>query len=307
MEGAIEEIVTSFYRAGAAADHPAQEDMEETMIKIGWIQSALLGLLAGMLVGGCASPRNDESFAAAKQQLAPTGKLRAAISVGPSANQSRAVLDRGTNLPRGVAVDLANALGERLGTPVEIKTYDNYGELLEAGHRGTWDVTFLPFSEERAKILDYGPAYYFLELTYIVPAGSAIRRQEDIDRRGVRIAGVEKSISARTLQQTLKNAKLVQVKKLSESRDQLKAGKVDAAAAGRETLMGLATKLPGSRVLEGRFHAVPVSVAVPKNRPAALAYVSEFIESAKADGVVRRAFDNAGFKNVAVAPAASGR
>ena len=82
---------------------------------------------------------------------------------------------------------------------------------------------------------------------------------------------------------------------------------MDAAAAGRETLVGLAPQLPGARVLEGNFHAVPVSVAVPKNRPAALAYVTDFIESAKATGVVRRAFDNAGFKDAAVAPAAPRR
>jgi polar amino acid transport system substrate-binding protein len=46
-------------------------------------------------------------------------------------------------------------------------------------------------------------------------------------------------------------------------------------------------------------------VAVPKNRPAALAYVTDFIETAKATGVVRRAFDKAGFKDAVVAPAAS--
>jgi polar amino acid transport system substrate-binding protein len=41
---------------------------------------------------------------------------------------------------------------------------------------------------------------------------------------------------------------------------------------------------------------------VAKNRPAALAYVSEFIESAKASGLVRRALDNAGLSNEKVAP-----
>lgn len=275
------------------------------MPKIGLIRTALWSLLTTALLAGCASLRNDESSTAAREQLAPTGKVRVALSVGPSGNQFRAKLDRGTNRPQGVAVDLANALGEKLGAPVELIKYDNYVDLLEAGRQGTWDVTFLPFSEERAKIIDYGPAYYFLELTYIVPAGSAIRAQSDIDRPGVRVATVEKSINARILQQSLKNATLVQAKKLAEIREQVKAKKVDAAAAGRETLTDLATQLPGTRVLEGRFHAVPVSVAVPKNRPAALAYVTDFIETAKATGVVRRAFDNAGFKNAAVASAAS--
>jgi polar amino acid transport system substrate-binding protein len=81
---------------------------------------------------------------------------------------------------------------------------------------------------------------------------------------------------------------------------------VDAVAASRETLAGLATQLPGARVLEGSFHVGEgVAVAVPKNRLAALGFVSDFIETAKATGVVRRAFDNAGFKDAVVAPAAS--
>jgi polar amino acid transport system substrate-binding protein len=272
-----------------------------------FMRKILLLLFISLVVASCTSLRNEDTFANAKQQLASTGKVRVAISVGPSASQFRAKVVRATDPLRGVPVDLAKALGERLGMPVEFITYDNYGDLLEAGRQGTWDVTFLPFDEERAKVIDYGPAYYLLELSYIVPAGSAIRAQSDVDHPGVRVAAVEKSISATKLQQSLKNATLTQVKKLVVIREQMGAGKLDAAAAGRETLVGLAAQLPGARVLEDTFYALPVSVAVPKNRPAALAYITEFIENAKATGVVRSAFDNAGFKEAAVAAAASGR
>lgn len=270
-------------------------------------RSVLLSLLTTALVIGSTSLRADDSSAAAKQQLASTGKVRVALSVGPSSNQFRAKLDPGTKRPQGVAVDLASALGKKLGAPVELIQYDNYPALLEAGRLGTWDVTFLPFSEDRAKIIDYGPAYYFLELTYIVRAGSKIQNQSDIDRPGVRVAAAAKSISASKLPSSLKNATFVELPTLAVIRDQLAVGKVDAAVAGRETLVDLATQLPGTRVLKDNLDATPVAVAVPKKRPAALAYVTDFIEDAKATGVVRRAFDNAGFKDAAVAPKASGR
>jgi polar amino acid transport system substrate-binding protein len=270
-------------------------------------RSVLLSLLAAVLVVGSTSLRADESSAAARQELAPTGKVRVALSVGKTSNVFRAKLDRGTKRARGVAVDLANALGEKLGAPVELIMYDNYPDLLAGARDGAWDVTFLPFSEARAKIIDYGPAYYFLELTYLVPAGSTIHDQSDVDRPGVRVAATQKSISASKVK-LLKNAELVEVKTLSMVREELISGKVHAAAASRQTLMSLAKKLPpGARVLEGSFYPLPVSVGVLKNRPAALAYVTDFIESAKATGVVRRAFDNAGFKDAAVASAASGR
>jgi polar amino acid transport system substrate-binding protein len=45
-----------------------------------------------------------------------------------------------------------------------------------------------------------------------------------------------------------------------------------------------------------------VAVAVPKNRPATRDWAARFVEDAKADGTVRRAFDIAGFATVAVAP-----
>ncbi|EHP43486.1 amino acid ABC transporter substrate-binding protein [Cupriavidus basilensis OR16] len=272
--------------------------MKMSLFKFGLV------LIAAALTA-CASLQNDGSSAAARQQLAPTGKVRVAISVGPTANTFRATLDPSTNRPRGVAVDLANALGEKLGAPVELMMYDNYVELLEAARRNAWDVTFLPFDEERTKVMDYGPAYYRFEFTYLVPSGSAIHVQADVDRPGVRIAVAEGSVTARNRQQALKNATLLRFKTLAEVREQVRAGKVDAAAAGRETLAGLAAQVPGARVLEGSFHVEGVAVAVPKNRPAALEFVSDFIETAKATGVVRRAFDNAGFKDAVVAPAAS--
>jgi len=265
-----------------------------------------LFLIAATLTA-CASLQKDGSSAAVRQQLAPTGKVRVAISVGPTANTFRATLDAATSRPRGVAVDLANALGEKLGAPVELMMYDNYVDLLEAARRGAWDVTFLPFDEERAKVMDYGPAYYHDELTYLVRSGSAIHAQSDVDRPGVRIAVVEEGITARNRQQALESATLLRFKTLAEVREQLRAGKVDAAAAARDTLAGLAAQLPGARVLEGGFHVTSVAVAVSKNQPAALAYVTDFIETAKATGVVRRAFDNAGFKDAVVAPAASRR
>jgi polar amino acid transport system substrate-binding protein len=42
---------------------------------------------------------------------------------------------------------------------------------------------------------------------------------------------------------------------------------------------------------------------VPKGRPAALAYVSEFIEEAKASGLVRSALDEMGLTASQIAPA----
>ena len=117
-------------------------------------------LVAVVLTAAAAAP-DAGSAAAVRQQLAPTGTVRAAIAVGPTANTFRATLDPATNHPRGVAVDLAQALGRQLGAPVALVTYTNYVGLLDAAGRGAWDVTCLPFDQERTNVMDYGPVYVF--------------------------------------------------------------------------------------------------------------------------------------------------
>ena len=83
----------------------------------------------------------------------------------------------------------------------------------------------------------------------------------------------------------------------------MQEGKADAIALGRASLGGVAAKIPGTRILDGGFLNSTTAVAVPKGKPAALAYVSAFIEDAKASGLVRRAFDDIGLKGEQVAPA----
>jgi hypothetical protein len=57
-----------------------------------------------------------------------------------------------------------------------------------------------------------------------------------------------------------------------------------------------------SQIVDGGFQKTAIAIAIPKNRPNALAYVTAFLESAKASGSVRRALDKAGFPNEPVAP-----
>ena len=83
----------------------------------------------------------------------------------------------------------------------------------------------------------------------------------------------------------------------------MKADEIDCIALSRESLSGLAARIPGSRILDGGFLNSTTAVAVPKGKSAALAYVSQFVEEAKSAGLVRKAFDDMNLKNSQVAPA----
>ena len=82
----------------------------------------------------------------------------------------------------------------------------------------------------------------------------------------------------------------------------LRAGQADAFALGRDSLPPFVAEFNGSHIVDGGFQQTGIAIAVPKGHPEALAYVTKFIEDAKASGSVRRAMDRAGMANLAVAP-----
>jgi polar amino acid transport system substrate-binding protein len=250
-----------------------------------------------MMAGGAAA---DDS--AATKELAPTGKLRVAVAVGPAASALWCIRDAATGKPRGVPVALGTALAEKLKVPVVLVEYQASGEIIKATNANEWDVTFVPVDDDRKKIVDFGAPYHLLQSTYLVAPGSTIKTLAEVNRAGVRIAGVDGTATWRAAVKATPNATAVVFKTPDEAVEQMRAGKIDAIALSRESVGGLVASLPGSRVLDEAFLNSTTAVAVPKNKPAALAYVTAFIEEAKTSGLVRRALDSMGLKASQVAP-----
>lgn len=236
------------------------------------------------------------------KDVAPTGTLRVAIGVGPAASAFYCIKDPKTGMPRGVAVSLGAELGRLLHVPVEYVEYPSSGAITEAAGKDAWDVAFMPVDAERAKTVDFGPAYYLFESTYLVPANSKAKTLEDVDKPGVRVIGVANTTTGRAAEASLKNAKFSAFRSVPELIEQLRAGNADAVALSRESLTNFSRQFPGSRVLPGGFWHTGVAVAVPKGHKQRLMFVSVFVENAKATGSVRRALDGAGLMDAAVAP-----
>jgi polar amino acid transport system substrate-binding protein len=241
--------------------------------------------------------------AAAKQELAPTGKLRVAIAVGPAPSAIYALKDDAGGKYRGVSIDLSTALAKKLGVPLEFVPYRGSGEIQAAAGSGVWDVSFMPVDAERKKFVDFGSPYHLLQSTYLVAPNSAIKSVAEANAAGVRIVGVRDTATFRASNRASPNATHIAVAGPAEAIDMVLAGKADAIALGRESLGGVASKIADSRILDGGFLDSTTAIAVPKSKPAALAYASTFIEEAKASGLVRRAFDDIGLKSSQVAPA----
>ena len=261
--------------------------------------SILCAIVLVAVIGAGSGAAGEED--ALLREIAPTGKLRVGVVFAPLGSAFFVTRD-GDGKPHGVTVDLGSALAQELGVPFEFFLAPNSGEVTQAVSSGAIDVGFMPIDEERKGKVDFGPAYYLFESTYLARDGETIKTVADVDRPGVRVIGIANTTTIRSAGRTLKATTPVAVPSVDEAMALMRSGNADAFALSRDTLRPLAATLPGSRVVDGAFQATGIGIAVPKNRPAALAFASAFIERAKASGSIRRAFDKAGLADEAVAP-----
>jgi polar amino acid transport system substrate-binding protein len=104
------------------------------------------------------------------------------------------------------------------------------------------------------------------------------------------------------LTRTLKQAELVRTDTLADAVELVRIGNVHARAAPRAILLVESATLPGSRVLDDGFAVIAYAALVPKGQAGRLTYVNEFMEEAKASGLIKRTIETAGLRGVQVAP-----
>ena len=259
--------------------------------------------VVALLLAACSSTMPAGPSSAAVAELAPTGKLRAAINFG---NPILATRDAATGEPRGVSVDLARELARRLGVPVELVIYTAAGKVVEGIKAGAWDVGFFAIDPVRAADTDFSAAYLVIEGAYLVPAGSPIRRNEEVDREGVRVVVGRGSAYDLYLARELKHARLQPAPTSQAVADTMLANGFEVAAGVKQQMQADARRLPGVRLLDGRFMEIRQAMAVPKGRAAGMVYVAGFVEEMKASGFIAGALKRHGIKGAVVAVPALG-
>ncbi len=257
-------------------------------------------LLLGVSVfGACAN--TPMAPAAAVSDLAPTGKLRAAINFG---NPILAAKDAASGEASGVSVDLSRELARRLGVPLELVTYNAAGKVVEALKSGAWDVAFVAIDPVRANEISYSAAYVVIEGAYLVRQDSTIRNNAEVDRAGIRVAAATGSAYDLYLSRELKQAKIVRAATSPLVTDLFLAQGLEVAAGVKQQLEADLKRIPGLRLLDGRFMVINQAMGTPKGREAGVSYLREFIEEMKASGFVARALERHRIEGAAVAPPA---
>jgi polar amino acid transport system substrate-binding protein len=255
--------------------------------------------LAGLLLAFSAVTAVPASADALKDEIAPTGKLRVAIAISSAGGAFWSTRNE-AGAYAGVPVDLGREMAAELGVPVEYVAYQNSGQIVDAVPTGAWDVTFLPKDGEREARMSFGPSYEVTDATYIVKAGSLATNFATLDQPGVKVAAVNNTTTMRGAIAHLKHARVTGYQTYDEIFALLKNGQVDAFALSRAQLNAMASRIPGTRVLDETFRQTVRAVAVPLNHPLALAFVTKFMTDAAANGILRKAYDDNGLKDTPI-------
>jgi polar amino acid transport system substrate-binding protein len=231
------------------------------------------------------------------EDLAPTGTLRASINLG------NPVLAQGTEAaPRGVTVELARAVGARLGVPVELVCFDAARKSFEAMTTGRADICFLAVEPARASEVAFTAPYVAIEGVFAVPHASLLATPADVDRAGVRIGVKRGSAYDLFLTRTLRHATPVRG---DEGVDVFRAEGLEAAAGIRQPLAAYVAASPDLRLIDERFMEIRQAVGTTRDRrPETVRFLCDLVEELKASGFVADALRRSNQPGATVAPPA---
>ena len=236
------------------------------------------------------------------QAFAPTGVLRASINLG---NPILAGRDASTGEATGVSVDLARALGERLGLPVELVVFDKAAQSVEAVRGEQADIGFFAIDPARGEGLRFTAPYVLIEGSYLVPAASPLQDNAEVDRAGTRVGVGAGSAYDLFLTRELKKAAIERLPHAGAVRDAVEADGIEVAAGIRQLLEGWAREDASLRVLPGRFMVIQQAMGLPAGRGAeAAAFLAAFVEDMKSTGFVADALARHRIEGASVAPPA---
>ena len=271
---------------------------------------AMLGALPGLWLSGCttsatrtnaANPvMNTATIQALAQSFAPSGRLRASINLG---NPILAKRDASTGAVFGVSVDLARALAQELGVPVDLVVFDAAAKSVEAVKAGQADIGFFAVDPLRSDGIRFSAPYVQIEGAYLVRHDSRLTDNSQVDRSGVTVMVGKGSAYDLYLSRELKAAQILRAPTSPTVVDEFLAQNARVAAGVKQQLQMDAARLPGLRLLPGRFMVIEQAMGMQNNRgETAQQFLRDFVERAKASGRVAASLQQHGIQGAIVAP-----
>lgn len=251
-----------------------------------------------MRFAGDPGPASD----ALRERLAPGGVLRAGINLSNFLLVSARCADGG---PVGVSPDMAAAIADGLGVGLQLVPYASPALLADAAGRDEWDIGLIGAEPQRAETIAFTAPYAQIEATYLVSAGSPLATIDAVDAPGIRIAVTGGTAYGLWLDRNIRHAEIVRTATMDETFADFRDRGLDALAGLRMRLLDDAQRLPGARLLDGRFMAVQQAIGVPRRADGltqeAVAWLGRFVAAATASGFVADRIRHHGVTGLSVA------
>jgi polar amino acid transport system substrate-binding protein len=231
--------------------------------------------------------------------IAPNGTLRVAINLG---NPVLAGLD-GAGEPSGISADLSRALAAQLGVGIEWHVFKTAGDSVKCVRSDEADIGFFAIDPVRGEGLHFSPPYVQIEGAYMVRSDSPLQSNDEVDQAAHRVTVGAVSAYDLFLTRHLKHAAIVRAPSSPAVVDVFMAQQLEVAAGVKQQLEADAQRLPGVRLLPGRFMVIHQAMGMPAQRnETARQFLNAFVEDAKQSGWVAEAFVRHQIQGAAVAP-----
>ncbi len=196
--------------------------------------------------------------------------------------------------PAGVGVDIAKALGESLGRPVEISDLPFSG-LIPALKTGQIDIIIssMTATDERRQSIDFSEPYLRTGLCLLVSRDSKIQSAADLDRAENKVAVLKATTGHLWASQNLKQATPLVLGEESAAALEVSQGKAQAFIYDQmSTLRNWLKYKDSTRAILTPFKEEGWAVALAKGNDDLRAKVNAFLESYRKSG----GFDRLGDK-----------
>jgi polar amino acid transport system substrate-binding protein len=213
------------------------------------------------------------------QQLIPTGRLRVCINLG---NTLLAQLEPNSQKPKGISVELAQALGKQLGVELQIQLVHTAKESVAAVAKQTADIGFFAIDPDRARDIAFTPAYLHIDACYVVRKQKGPQTIQDIDHANNRIVVGQGSAYDLFLSRHIQQAELVRAASTQEVMSVFWAEGYEVAAGLQHAMTEEVRQHPQLQILSPPFMAIAQAMGChPSHSDAVKAGLQVFLEKQK--------------------------
>ncbi len=188
--------------------------------------------------------------------------------------------------PTGISVEMAHALGKKLGLPVRIESMPFTG-LIPSLQSGRIDCVISSMTEtpERRKNIDFSDPYLTIGLAILVGKNASINNVADLDQPGKTIVVRQGTTGEVWARKTLTKAQVLAVDKEGSAVLEVVQGKADAFIYDQMSIWQNARKNPETtRALLQPLTTENWAIGLRQNEPVLKSAVNEFLQDYRKQG-----------------------